>query len=401
MRSQSGRSALACALILTLVLVNRSATAACPLWENLQTARQNADDTAKAFNSVVIPPELEQRIAGLVIRKLIENPGMNMKNILDEVRGELTAAEQAQVAPYLAARLLRDNADAAFKKAEKAFTDEVNRKDAALKAAEEAFEREQHWLESEKQAIKNMPRDNTYLDRVSQITKRLRAAYEKMRADLKGFTECFPDARTFIKDKEERLQKIDLLDAEIARRRGLPATNPAVAGDSTTTTDAGDATTPQVVPGEPPPPGPLGDVYVCDGPAISPKAGKITSVTTSGFTFEKEIDGVKRSVSVKITKQPPLRVRIHQRVEIVMVAGADGPPWSFGNWECNNVVAGQLPSDNGCSNIPKYKGVGDSSTAIVRFYFGAGLNPYIRMYGGEYNSPDGTEISIVWRYRPE
>jgi hypothetical protein len=299
----------------------------------------------------------------LALKTLLETPGLNMKTVLEQVRGELSAVEQAQVAPWLAARIAREQADAALKAAEDAYTREMNRKDAALSEAQKAFEQEQQWLESEKAAIRNIPRDDVYLDRASRITQRLKAAYLKMKQDLDGFKECFPDVRSFLDDKDERLTKIDALDAEIARRRGAKGQDNQ---DTTTKVD------PQA-------PGPLGDVYVCDGPELKSGGGKFTSVDATGFTYEKTVGDKKGTGSIKITKAPPLRVRIHERVEIVMTAGGGDPAWVDGAWHCNNTIAGQLPSDNQCSNLPHFKGTGNSSTATVRFFFGAGQDPFIRM----------------------
>lgn len=382
------------------LLAPSKATADCKIWDDLQAARKSADDTAAAFNKVVIPEDLEKRIEGKIARILLENPGMSMKSALQQAQDELTIAEKAQLGPWLTARALRDAADAEYDRANKVYTDEYNLKENALKEAQAAFEAEQQWLEAEKQAIQNMPRDNTYLDRVEQITKRLRAAYEKMRADLARFRDCFPDVRRFLDDKEDRLQKIDLVDQEIARRRGIKPNNP----NDPNTGDANAGKPDEKVPalaGEPEPPGALGDVYVCDGPIVSGIKAKLTSVDATGFTYEREVDGQKVAGGIKISKAPPLRVRGNQRVEIVMSAFGDVKATVDGSWDLNNVIAGQIPSDNGCSNIPHFKGVGDSSTATVRFYFGCGENAYIRMYGGEYDSRDGTRMEIVWKYHKE
>jgi hypothetical protein len=391
------------ALLLTVVslssfLAAATARADCALWDNLVKARQAADDTAKALHKINIPAELEKKIERLAIQKVLENPGMNLKTELEQVRGELTAAEQAQVAPYLTARVLRENADAALKTAEDAYTAEANKKDAALKAAQQAFEQEQQWLQTQKEAIRNIPRDDAYLDRVSRITQRLKAAYLKMKQDLDRFKDCFPDVQTFLDDKDERLKKIDLLDAEIARRRrgkGQDSTD-----QQTTTSDQQTTTTDQqTTKADPQAPGPLGDTWVCDGPVVtSGGGGKFTSVDANGFAYEKQVGDKKGTGSIKISKSPPLKVRVNERVEIVMVAGGGDPAWVDAGWQCNNVIGGQLPSDNQCSNIPNFKGTGDPASATIRFFFGPGENAFIRMYGGEYNSPDGTRMEVVWKY---
>lgn len=385
--------AIACAACRSTARAQAAGEAtACPVWDQFVKARESADATAKALHTITLPRELEEKITLKLARVLVENPGINFKAAYDLVKPDLSATEQLQLAPWYAARAARDAADAALKRASDAYTAAVNAKDAALAAAEKAFEAEQAWLQAEKEAIRSMPRDDAYLERVSRITARLKAAYLRMRTDLAPHRDCFSDVRSFLDDKDERLAKIATLDAEIARRRGLPATQPA-------TQPAGDNTA-AVVPGEPPPPGALGDVYVCDGPEVKQVGpGKFTRVDAKGFAYEREVDGQRYTGSVTISKPPPLRVRANERVEIVMSASGDVRAAVDANWECNNVIAGQLPSDNACSNIPKYKGVGDSSTATVRFYFGLGPNAYIRMYGGEYDSRDGTRMDIVWRYR--
>lgn len=344
------------------------ARAGCAVWDNLTAARKQAEDAAKALNNVVVPPDMELMITTSIAEKMHDNPGMSIEAALTEAHRELSFGDKAQLAPWLAARKLRDAADRAYSKAERAYIDEMNKKDPALAKAEKPFEAEQQWLETEKQVLKNMPLDDAHLDRVSEITKRLRAAYGKMKQDLGGFYDCHPDVRTFLDDKDERFEKIDALDAEIERRPGKKPGDPADSGndDKAGTGDAKDGPQ-QPLPGEPEPPGPLGDVWVCDRPEVSGLKGKLTSVDATGFTYEREVNGQKVQARVKISKPQPLRLRNNQRVEIVMSAFGESSAPVDASWAPNNVISGQIPSDNGCSNIPKFNGPDDSSTATVRF----------------------------------
>jgi hypothetical protein len=330
----------------------------CVVWDNLVQARKIADATAKAWHHVVIPPELEQKIERLLLEAMLNNPGMNMKTAYESVRNQLDAKEQIQIAPWFVAREARDAADAALKNASDEYTRASNEKDKALNEAQKAFEAEQAWLQSEKAAIQSMPRDGAYLDRVSRITQRLKSAYEKMKVDLDKHKGCFSDVRSFLDDKDERLKRIAILDAEIARRRGL-------AGDDNGSTSSGDAdqagTNTDGQAGNPANPGanpadaniqPNAATWSCAGPTVKvirDTEKLLTSSDASGASWRVTSQDGQRvgDAKISITSPPKAKLTVGQAVSLTMTATAQPPAWANGMWTPGDFGGGQVFDGDG------------------------------------------------------
>ncbi len=389
--------ALAC-----LTMAPGSAFAQCKVFDDLKAAEARASEAAAKLHDVKLPVDVEQKIARQIADQLLENPLLDPGEALRNAIDRLPLEDKLAATPWYLARQARDAADADAAKALADLAAAVNSKDAALKQAQAQYDEDVKHLDAEKAALNGMPRDEAYLDRILKLTDRLKKSYNKMLSDLQPHRNCFRDADIFAKDKEERLLRIDALEEKIAKLRG---TNPPAKPGDAKTGDANTAAKPadgKPVDGEPAPPGPIGtDVYTVGQPEVSAARGKLTKVSADGFEFEmKKDDGTVVRAGVRIKKGPPATIRANERVEIIAEAYGDLPAFSYGNWELNNIVGGQIPDDNGCGSIDGYKGTpgSNSRVATAKFYFGA--NQYdasIRFYGGQYNSPDGTEMQIVWK----
>lgn len=384
---------VACVSLVVLAM-SGAVRADCAARDAALAARKEADAADAAFRKHSLDPATLARVFHIHIRFGYFDD-MDLRELHNAYSQVFAPDEVAKIEAYEKAQRERVAAEAKASHAERVWMDEFKKKDDALNPARERFEKEQQWVEEQRNALKGKPVDKDYLDQAEAIVKRLRPVYQELIKQLEPYRACYGDARDFIEDLERRMKRLDQVDADIAERRAKlgikppPASQPADSPFDPANDDKE-----------------LGEEWELDGEPVITLHGAGVNATATGASWTEKVEGGDGTGTLKIDIAPPKRIRGGQALLLQATLARQGEYGVIGAWYANNCyTVDRLPKHSDSATDPAdstsaKQGAHNVATWHRKFSVGNAEYPVwiefrITQWGADY-SPGAT---IRWNYK--